>query len=109
MAEQPTITVKVGATFEAAGCQLLLEDEPVNLSEWGIRTQIRTMNQELVAEPQVQITDDGLSFNIVSPGNEEQWPVGRLLWDVRYQDQNGVVVFSETIIVNAIRRETWDE
>lgn len=104
----PQLNHKVGSTFEFQGCQLQQDGVPVDLTNYQLSSQIRQLNRTLVAElPVVIDAEDPTKFNILSPGNEGEWPAQKLFWDIRYEAPSGTVFYSSTIEVNATRRETW--
>ena len=104
----PQLPYKVGSTFEFQGCQLQQDGTPVDLTNYHLSSQIRQLNRTLVAElPVVVDSADPTKFNVLSPGNEGEWPAQKLFWDIRYESPTGAVFYSQTIEVNANRRETW--
>ena len=99
------IKIKRGDSFIFTNNQLLdTNNEPVDLTGWGVRSQIRDRSMSLVDELDVTISQ--FDYSIVKM-NTESWPVVDLFWDVEYTAPDGTVFSSETITVKVIQDVTF--
>lgn len=92
-----TIQHKRGDTF-IANCVRTDTD----ITDWTITSQIRDMDEELVADCDVTITDAAEGQYTVRVDDTENWPVGFLLWDVECIDTANVKQSTDTIRVRVL-------
>lgn len=80
--------------------------QPVNITGWSIRSQIRRNNQ-LVDDLVVTVTDALMGkYTIASSGSTENWPVAQLRTDIEYTTDTGQIVSTETYYINCVEDVT---
>lgn len=103
---------KKGATFGYGGKVTLVEPA----GSWACTCKLRTEKKQLIAEPTVEVTastdpaDPPWTYllRVTHPATEQDnWPEGQsLVGDFRFEDDDGIVIPSETFIVPIIRMES---
>jgi len=100
------ITYKQGDTF-APTAQYLQDDgeTPASLAGYTITSQIRDQKYNLVETLTATITDAALGQFIFTPVQTDGWPLGTLLWDIRY-NLDDVIMHTETAHIKIVREVT---
>jgi hypothetical protein len=94
------ITLKRGDSFVFTNNQLLDENQqPLDLTGWSIRSQIRTKKSELIKELDVAINQ--FDYSITSM-DTTLFPIETLYWDIQYTTPDGVIFSSDTVPINVI-------
>ena len=92
---------KRGDTFELGGQALDSHNNPVDLTNYTIKAQVRD-KQKLVGDAVVTkvVAENGEYKARIN--NTILWPVKRLSYDVQFIDSAGYIESTETIIINCI-------
>lgn len=100
-----TVTLKRGDSFVFTN-NTLLDDagNPINLTGWSIRSQVRDRESVLIEELIVQVGE--LDYSVSSSGTTE-WPIETLFWDVEYTTPEGIIFSSDTIAVKVTQDITY--
>ncbi len=101
MSAENVIDFKRGDTFELGGQALDANDDPVDLTSYTIKAQIRD---------KYKLVGDAVVTKVVAANGEYKarinntilWPVKRLSYDVQFTDSTGYVESTETIIINCV-------
>ncbi|WP_027389220.1 hypothetical protein [Chrysiogenes arsenatis] len=97
---------KRGDTFILSSCQLLDDNQnPIDLTDYVIRSQLRTKSGKLVDTLLVEIAADHLSYTMTAQ-QPESWPAEKLECDVEYTNPDGVRFSSQTFYVDVMRDVT---
>lgn len=102
------IQIKRGDTFDAGCIYRRHSGEPINLIEESVRvtSHVRKPDGELV-----QVLEFVPVDQTVEPGayrlraNTAGWPVGQLLWDIKYE-HGEAVAHTETILIRCQQSQT---
>ncbi len=97
-----TIPFKRGDTFTLT-CST---DQPI--SGYTIASQIRDKAYNLVSTLTVSVlqsTPTGI-YTLSSPTSTATWPIGDLECDIQYTNGSGVIISTETFIINVVRDVT---
>lgn len=81
------------------------QDQIIPLNDIEIRSQIRTIKAELVAELQVIKHSGGEYFDLVCL-NTQEWPTGQHRFDIQFTQSNGFINSTDTIRLPVYRDET---
>lgn len=101
-----TINFKRGDTFRLDGTYI--EDRVAAALPTGIKAQLRNASGTLVAELTVTRTDaPNGKYSLSTSVDTSSWTPGQLLYgDIEFTDSSGVVVSTETYLVNVIKDQT---
>jgi hypothetical protein len=88
-----------GDTFIVDGTYTDAADNPIDITAGGITVEsyIRDRNN-LKIDLNVEILPEIGQYRIESP--TDTWPLGRILWFVRYIDANNVKKSAEPVVIN---------
>lgn len=102
-----SIQIKKGtAPFKFSGV-FSLNGSPVDLTGWQIRCQLRKSGTgELVEELQPSIGPAVGAFQFQSAGSTAAWPLGKIVYDIEFKDQNNAVFYSEDGYIELIKSQT---
>lgn len=79
-----------------------------SIDGWAIKSQIRKRGK-LIAELTPTVVDAGIgSFRLEYDGDTSEWPLTSLSCDIRYTTSTGLVVSTETFIIDVIAGITHD-
>ena len=92
-----TITRKVGNTF------LISASVGFDLTDWEVRSQIRSMNGTLLAELEYTPLniEDG-TFTLIFQ-ETSTWKPGQYQCDIEYTNPNGIIISTATLNVELVR------
>ena len=77
--------------------------DPVNITDWTIRSQIRNVRGDIVATLVIAITNAALgTYTMSYAGDTALWPVATHRQDVEYVDQTGRVMSTETFKLRVV-------
>jgi hypothetical protein len=100
MSKSPRIELKRGATF-APECQLKFDGEVVDITGWGIESDVKDRRDNVIASASVTITDAANGKFTLDFGGTDDWPGGTLVQDIRYA-YNGTEFYSETVYISML-------
>ncbi|MCP4597803.1 hypothetical protein [Neptuniibacter sp.] len=96
-----TLTHKLGDTLEWVLNVVDESDQPIDITNWDIRSQMRDSAGELIQELTVTKTDaEGGVYSITaSKAQTATWTPGDHSVDVEYTDENDITFSTETFAV----------
>lgn len=105
-----SLQLKRGSTLDLQ-CQAKSSSAPLDITGWVISCWGRDTSDRLVQKCTVVITDAASGkFSVhVSPADTALWPLGKLLFDIRYQDAGGTVMATETFDLYVLKAQTGVE
>ncbi|HJV73180.1 MAG TPA: hypothetical protein VJ654_03075 [Noviherbaspirillum sp.] len=103
-----TIDFKLGDTFEYSGQFKDATGNPVDMTGWTTRSQIRDKaTKSLIVELTTSWLDITLGiFHLVTDADTTAWPVASLLMDIQLTDSLSRVVSTDTLTINVIEDVT---
>lgn len=91
---------KQGDTY-IVSCQLTdNDDQPINITNFTIRSQVRTPTDDLIAELTITKTDSELGMFDMEETDTQSWPVGCQFQDIEYTDGDGIIVSTQTFKID---------
>lgn len=100
-----SISMKAGETFSLDGLYADVDDEPIDVGDYTITSQVRrlparTLVEDLtvVIDPD-QATNTGVFTISATATATAEWPLGSLICDVRLEDGDGVVQYTATFSI----------
>lgn len=93
------LKLKLGNTFSLQN-KVTNSSGPVNLSGWTIKSQVKD-GQILVADLTATITNaSNGEYSLKFLGSTSNWPVKKLRCDIQYRTNDGIVVSTETFLID---------
>lgn len=96
------INIKQGTSFSVT-CVYKVNGTPEPVENITITSQVRQQDGDLVATLSPVKTSEVGEFTIFAA--TDSWPVGRLIWDIKYTTQSNKVV-TETVEIRVARSAT---
>lgn len=97
-----SIEIKRGDTFFVVCTYTDSNNNPLNLLQISIKSQIRDVKNQLISELIVEKLDqEEFTGKFSLKSDTDSWPVGELKWDIQYTS-SGNVSSSDTIKINVI-------
>lgn len=92
--------MKHGETF-ALSCVYQEGDTPTDITGFSIRSQVRTLRDELIEELTVMVADQGeaLGTFVLTSADPSAWPTETLICDIRIADDAESVRHSDTLLI----------
>lgn len=107
MNKESILDHKVGDTFKYDGKALDSDDQPVDLTNYTIKAQVRDLdNGKLVSDAVVTKPFATSGEYKITINNTNYWPSKMLVFDVQFSDQAGFVESTETLFINSQRDVT---
>jgi regulator of protease activity HflC (stomatin/prohibitin superfamily) len=98
---------KRGDTFDMQGAVTDNTGEPLDITGWLIRSQIRTVAGELVAELTITVSDPLTGrYHLTAPDGTDLWPIGAHRQDIEYTDPAGRILSTETVTLRVVEDVT---
>lgn len=94
------IKFKQGDTY-IVSCQLTDDDDqPIDITNFDIRSQVRTPSNELIAQLEITKTDSPLGMFEMEEADTQDWPAGCQFQDIEYTDDQGIIVSTQTFKID---------
>ena len=97
---------KRGDTFGIV-VEMTLEEEPIVFDIENLRSQVRTRNNKLIAELEIEATEEDHVF-LFKKHDTNDWPIGHLYMDIEINDGD-FTTSSPTIEIEILRDVTRDD
>ncbi len=94
---------KRGDTFSPLISVTEDNNEPVNITNWTILSQVRDRQDTLVSALTVSNRNNSAGTFNLSAASTSTWPVGELYWDIEYTNASGVKVSTETVLIKCLK------
>lgn len=103
MTAAQVINIKQGTSFSVSCVYKADGVNPTDLTGITVTSQVRTYDGELVATLTPVLTSDDGTFTIYAL--TDSWPLGRLIWDIKYTTVSNRV-HTETVEIRVARSAT---
>lgn len=101
----PRIQHKRGDTFQRH-VALVRGTAAEPTTGWTITSQVRDKDDALVATCNIGNRTDSAGTFTVTAADTTAWPVGTLYWDIQTVNADGVIVSTETVLIDCLRDQT---
>jgi len=99
-------SIKKGATFLFNGLYKDADGQPIDLTNYVIRSQIRDISGQLITDVLVSKADQTADTGVFTlQTDSEAFPLGNLFFDLRIES-NGIVIYTSTVTMAVINRVT---
>ncbi len=101
------LRIKQGDTFEFSGQLVDASEDPVDLTGFTIRSQVRDAVGTLIEELTLELGEDTGAYSFsATPEQTQEWPTKRLLCDVQFTYPDDTVLSTDTFAILVLRDVT---